>query len=215
MALPESALFVTLEDYLSSERASEERHEYLDGFIYAMAGETEAHGIICMNLSALLVNRLKGRDCLALSKDMKVRSGPEPVSPRATKGFFSYPDLVVVCGERKYHDPRRDVLLNPTVIIEVLSESTGNFDRGEKFRRYRTWLPLLQNYLLVEQHEPLVELLVRESATVWRLTELRGLESEAFLSSLNCGLPLAEIYDRITFPVSAPDGEAASDEAPQ
>lgn len=213
MALPESELLVTIEEYLISERASEERHEYLDGFIYAMAGETEAHGIICMNLSAILVNRLKGRDCFALSKDMKVRSGPEPATPHTTKGFFSYPDLVVVCGERKYHDKRRDVLLNPTVMIEVLSESTRNFDRGEKFLRYRTWLPSLQDYLLVEQHEALVDHFVRESEKVWRLTELRGLESEAFIGSINCLLPLAEIYDRITFPVPAPDDETVADEA--
>jgi Uma2 family endonuclease len=213
MALPESELLVMVEEYLISERAREERHEYLDGFVYAMAGETEAHGIICTNLTVAIGTRIKGRDCIALSKDMKVRSGPAPVSPRAMKGFFSYPDLVVVCGERKYHDKNRDVLLNPTVIIEVLSESTGNFDRGEKFLRYRTWLPSLRDYLLVEQNKALVEHYVRESETVWRLTELRGLESEAYIGSLSSSLPLAEIYDRITFPAATLDDEPVSEEA--
>jgi len=104
MGLAHSQSIHTIEEYLALERESEERHEYLDGLIYAMAGESEDHGIICHNLSGQLYNQLRGKPCQTFSKDMKVKSGPAPKSPRSTKGFFSYPDLVIVCGERQYHD---------------------------------------------------------------------------------------------------------------
>ncbi len=215
MALPQSELLLTIDEYLSVERESEERHEYLDGFVYAMAGKSEEHGIITTNLTVAIGTQLRGGPCAAFSKDLKVRSGPLPASPRSLKGFFSYPDLVVVCGERQYHDQYRDVLLNPSLIIEVLSESTRNFDRSEKFVRYRTWLPSLTDYLLVEQMEPLLEHHIRQSENVWQMTVFRGLDQEVFISSINCRLLLTEVYDRITFPVSDESGESVSDEAPQ
>src|SRR5262245_2480198 len=116
---------ITVERYLYEERGrpSGDRHEYLDGVVYAMAGESVAHGIISMNLSAALVLQLRGGPCRAFSKDMKVRCGP--YRPETMAGFYAYPDLVVVCGEPQVHDTHRDVLLNPTVLIEVLSPSTA------------------------------------------------------------------------------------------
>ncbi|MGH8587999.1 MAG: Uma2 family endonuclease [Gammaproteobacteria bacterium] len=138
MSLAISQIRHTVEEYLALERASEERHEYLDGQIYAMAGESQNHGDICINLIAELRTQLRGKPCRVWTKDVKVRSGPLPLRPHARKGLFSYPDVVIVCGEPQFLDPQQDVLINPKVIIEVLSPTTEAFDRGEKFRRYRT-----------------------------------------------------------------------------
>jgi Uma2 family endonuclease len=107
----------SIEEYLALERGSEERHEYLNGLIYAMAGESPEHGEICTNIVGELYNQLKGKPCRVRSKDTKVRSGPPPTSRQSTKGLCSYPDILVVCNELKFHDEYQDVLLNPTVII--------------------------------------------------------------------------------------------------
>jgi Uma2 family endonuclease len=114
MSLPHSHISYSTEEYLVIERGSAERHEYLDGHVYAMAGESPEHGTICTNIGGQLYNQLRGKDCQAFSKDMKVRSGLNPQSGRTSKGFFSYPDLLVVCGEFRFTDEHRDVLLNPT-----------------------------------------------------------------------------------------------------
>jgi Uma2 family endonuclease len=199
MSLPREETVYTVEEYLAAERESEERHEYLDGLIYAMAGESVEHGTICTNLVGLLYARLKGSPCQVMSKDMKVRSGPEP-GRGTTKGLYSYPDLVVVCGEMRFHDRRRDVLLNPTLIVEVLSPSTEAFDRGRKWMHYQTWLPGLSDYLLVSQKVPLVEHYERRGGGVWAYTRALGLEESVRLNSIDCELRLADVFDRLTFP---------------
>src|SRR5215467_4960508 len=130
MSLRQSPSHYTVEEYLELERTSEERHEFLDGQIYLMAGESPDHSTICTNLTGQLYGQLRGKSCQVFSKDTKVRSGPKPKSPYEFKGLYSYPDLVVVCGELQFHDEYKDVLLNPAVIIEVLSQSTEAFDRG-------------------------------------------------------------------------------------
>ena len=137
MAAPQSRIYFTEEEYLAIERSSEERHEYLDGRIFAMAGESDQHGDICVNLIGHLFAQLSGKPCRARSQNTIVRSGPEPKPSQNPEGFYSYPDVLVVCGERKFHDKYLDVLLNPNVIIEVLSKSMEAFDRGEKFIRFR------------------------------------------------------------------------------
>jgi Uma2 family endonuclease len=116
------------------------------------------------------------------------------------QGLFSYPDLIVACGAMQFHDQFRDVLLNPAVIIEVLSASTEAFDRGEKFRRYRTWLPTLQDYLLVAQDKPLIDHYHRIEEKRWELVSLEGLEASLHLESIHGTLRLAEVYERIVFP---------------
>ena len=121
MSLPQSQPHYTVAEYLALERESEERHEYLDGQIYAMAGESEEHRDICVNIVCELSSQLRGRSCRVWTKDVKVRSGPTPKPYQTAKGLFSYPDVVVVCGERHYHDQHRGVLLNPAIIIEVLA----------------------------------------------------------------------------------------------
>jgi Uma2 family endonuclease len=213
----------TVEEYLAFERASEERHEYLDGVIYAMAGsastqamagESEDHGIICMNLSISLGSQLRGTLCRAFSKDTKVRCGPYRSYTR--EGLYAYPDLVVVCGPSQYHDQARDVLLNPTVIVEVLSPSTEAIDRGDKLYRYRRWLPTLTDYVLVAQDRPVIDHYQRtptgspapvpphggrgQEQTRWELETLEGLDANLHLPSINCTVPLSEVYERIVFP---------------
>lgn len=209
MSMPKTATLHTPEEYLELERRSEERHEYLDGEIYEMSGESPAHGTICANLAGLLYARLKGTPCQYFSKDTKVRSGPAPRHGGSRKGLFSYPDLVVFCGELQPLDEHQDVLLNPTVIIELLSPATESFDRGEKWERYRTWLPSLTDYVLVSQHRPAVEHYSRHTEGRWLLTPADGLEATLHVDSINCTLPLAEVYDRIAFP---PEDEPAPDE---
>jgi Uma2 family endonuclease len=167
MGLPKTKPVFTVDEYLDMERAAEERHLFLDGQIYAMAGESGEHGDISANLVGTLVFQLKGKPCRGRTKDTKARSGPTPLSPRSTSGMFSYPDIVVVCGEPEYHDAHRDIILNPTVIVEILSPSTEAFDRGEKFSRYKTWNPTLKDYLLVSQVEPRIEHYCRQGDDSW------------------------------------------------
>ena len=201
----------TVEEYLAFERASDERHEYLDGVIYAMAGESPDHGRICMNLAATLVLQLRGSDCEAFSKDMKVCCGPYRAHTR--EGIYAYPDLVVVCGAMQFHSQAEDVLVNPKVIVEVLSPSTEAFDRGEKFRRYRAWVPTLTDYVLVAQDRPMIDHYQRtptgspapQEQTRWELETLEGLDPHLHLPSIACTVPLAEVYERIVFPQAEGD----------
>jgi Uma2 family endonuclease len=201
MSLPHAHVRYSVEEYLTSERESEERHEYLDGQIYAMAGQSPEHGAICTNLGGQLYAQLRGRPCQVFSKDMKVRSGPAPKLGQTAKGLYSYPDLLVVCGELKFHDEYRDVLVNPNVIIEVLSPATEAFDRGEKWARYQTWLPELTDYLLVSQSKPRVEHFHRRTGGEWLYSLVNNLEDGFHLHSIDCTLQLADVYDRVVFPV--------------
>jgi Uma2 family endonuclease len=208
MGFAQAVPVYTVEEYLAMERESLERHEYIDGYIYAMAGETDPHSIITINLAAEFRNQLKGRDCAALSPNMKVRSGPDPKFSRTLKGFFSYADLMVACGKRLYHDEYKDVLLNPTVIIEILSESTEAYDRGEKFRRYRQWIPTFTDYLLVSQTEPLVEHFRLDKSGFWVLAAtVTDLADSVKIASIDCELKMAEIYDRVEFPTRLEEEE--------
>ncbi len=202
MSLLQSQLSHTVEEYLAQERASEERHEYLDGQIYGMDGESEEHGDICVNIVGELRTQLRGGPCRVWTKDTKVRSDPTPKPYQTRKGLFSYPDVVVVCGERQYHDRHHDVLLNPKIIIEVLSTSTEAYDRGEKFRRYRTYLESLTDYLLVSQSMPLIEHYRRQPNDEWLLAAAGELAGSLQLTSIDCTLQLAEVYDRISFPTT-------------
>ena len=189
----------TVDQYLAIERASADRHEYLDGEIYAMAGESGQHGCISLNLAGLFFNELRGKPCQARTKDTKVRSGPFPKGQHSASGLYSYPDLVVVWGEPEYHDAYTDVLLNPTVIVEVLSPATEAFDRGEKFTCYQAWNPTLTDYLLVSQDRPQIEHYEWQSDAVWSYHRFDGLDATVAIPSVGCTLKLADVYDRIVF----------------
>jgi Uma2 family endonuclease len=201
MSLPQAQIRYTEDEYLAMERKSEERHEYLDGHIYKMAGESPRHGAICTNLVAEVRNQLKGTPCQAFSKDMKIRSGSLPRRRFSQKGLFSYPDLVIVCGEMQFLDEYQDVLINPKVVIEVLSPTTETFDHTEKFRRYRVHNPSLTDYLIIAQDHPWIEHFARQENGQWVIAaSITELSESVHISSVNCTLQLAEIYDRVPFP---------------
>lgn len=208
MSLPKSEPLYTEAEYLALERQSEERHEYLDGLIYDMAGESPGHGTICTNLAIAIGSQLRGSPCQAWLKDTKVRSGPVPKSRYSMKGLYSYPDLVVVCGTPVFHDEYRDVLLNPQVIIEVLSPTTEAFDRGEKFLRYRTYLESLTDYMVIAQNQALVEHYTRQTNGQWLIAAPAiDLADTVALTSIGCVLSLRDVYDRIVFPPSEDEDE--------
>lgn len=212
MAVPKEKLLITVEDYLAMERAAEERHEFIDGYIYQMAGESLEHSRINVNLLTSLNTQLRGKRCEVLSPNMKVRSGPVIKEQRTRKGLFSYPDVSVVCGEPQFHDDYRDVLTNPTVIIEVLSASTEIFDRDVKFRRYQTHLTSLQDYVLVSQVWPLIQIYSRQPDG-WLYKHAVGLDAALYVPSIDCWLRLTDIYDRVTFPPEEPEEIEPEDEA--
>jgi Uma2 family endonuclease len=182
--------YVTPEEYLAAERLSETRSEYLDGGVYPMTGATANHIRIVSNVTTELNIQLRGRRCDVFPIDMKV------CLPDSRK--FFYPDVTVACGELQYHDDRRDIILNPVLVVEVLSKSTEAFDRGAKFQAYRT-IESLKEYLLVAQDSPLVEQYVKNEDGRWSLTEAAGLEGSLALPSVECTLNLSAVYDKVDF----------------
>jgi Uma2 family endonuclease len=188
----------TVEQYLEIERKSEERHEYMDGIIYEMAGESDEHGEITVNLVREVSSQLMGTPCRVRTKDTKVQSGA--ANRPAKKVLFSYPDVLVICGKPQFRDDHRDVINNPAVIIEVLSESTEAFDRGEKFLRYKEWNPTLTDYILVSQKTAFVQHSIRQDDGAWLTYDYRGIAQVVAIKSINVTLDLTRVYDRVVFP---------------
>src|SRR5712692_3888089 len=196
MELPKSKTYVTPEQYLAFERAAETKHEYLDGQVYAMAGASPQHNQICFNLAGELRQQLKGRNCRGFTSDQKIRTDPADL--------FSYPDITLVCGEPKFHDEHQDVMLNPTVIVEILSPATEAYDRGEKFARYRQ-VKSLSDYLLVSQDKPCLEHYVRQKGKKpWLYTVETEMSASIKIASIKCELKLADVYDLVEFPPAKP-----------
>ena len=179
---------LTPEDYLAIERSADFKSEYFDGEIFAMTGASAAHNIIVINAVRELSLQLKKRPCKLYASDMRVKVDPT--------GLYTYPDLVVVCGKARLEDAHLDTLLNPTLIVEVLSDSTEAYDRGRKFEHYRK-LESLAEYVLISQHWPHVESYRRQADHHWLLTESSGLDGVLRLESIDCELALAEIYDKV------------------
>lgn len=186
---------LTLDDYLEIERASEFKNDYVNGQIIARSGESLLHGRIKGNVYHEIRNRLKGKSCEAFTSDMKVKV--EGMSP------FKYPDVVVVCGKPEMHDARKDLLLNPLVIIEVLSPSTEAADRGEKFDLYQA-IPSLKYYILIAQDRSSVTVLTRQLNNRWDLELITDMNASLSLPDLDCQIPLHEIYARVEFPAPKP-----------
>jgi Uma2 family endonuclease len=179
----------TFEDYLAAEREEREvRHEFVGGELFAMVGTTANHSLIVANIIHELVAQTKGRPCRVFSTDLRVRI--------EAADACTYPDAMALCGEAQLHDDRGDVLLNPSLIVEVLSPSTEAYDRGEKFAIYRR-LPSLREYFLVAQDKVLAELFVRLPDGHWLLSEYSGLDAGVPLPSVDCRLVLREIYDKL------------------
>ena len=189
---------MTVAEYLERERAAFERSEYIDGEIYQMAGEPGAHGDISVNLVASLHTQLKGTECRVRTKETKVKSGGfSAKAGSSTKGMFSYPDVLVACDEIKYHDKQTDIILDPKVVIEVLSKSTEAFNRNDKFTRYRMFNDTLSDYILVSQDKPMIEHFVRQDDYSWKLYTYIGLEEFCPIESINCKLTLSKVCYRI------------------
>lgn len=177
------------EDYLAAERAGRDvKHEYVNGEVFAMTGASFNHNLIVINLGSELRARLKGRLCHVLPSDMRVRI--------EAANAVKYPDLTALCEPPRFHDDRQDVLLNPLLIVEVLSTSTEAYDRGGKFAIYRR-LPSLEEYVLVSQDQLLVEVFTRQPDGRWILSETEGLDAEVVFASLGCGVAMREIYDKV------------------
>ncbi|MBA2340476.1 MAG: Uma2 family endonuclease [Pyrinomonadaceae bacterium] len=181
---------LTPEEYLAIERRAETKSEYLNGGVYAMVGASRKHNLITGNIFRQIGNQLRGKDCEAYINDMRVRV--------SETGLYTYPDVIVVCGEPQFVDAQVDTLLNPTLIVEVLSPSTESYDRGKKFAHYRT-VGSLAEYALVAQDEPRVDLYTKQQDGRWVLSDAQGMLGKLELLSIGCTLDLTETYDKVEF----------------
>jgi len=179
---------LTPEQYLDMERAAAERHEFVDGAMVAMAGGSPKHALITMNAGAALRTALRGRPCLTFSSDARV-------SAHWTR-LITYPDVTVVCGQPEYAGEKRDTIANPTVLVEVLSPSTEEYDRGTKANFYR-FIPSLREFLLVGQTPVEIDHYRRMDDGSWQIVALRSGDDVVQLQSLEVSIPVAEIYQGV------------------
>jgi Uma2 family endonuclease len=190
--------YYTPEEYLALERHAEFKSEYIDGRIVAMTGASAPHNRIAGSVHAELRARFRNGPCEAFIGDMRVQVGEGR--------RYTYPDVVAVSGEPRFQDGSLDTLMNPVLIVEVLSPTTEAYDRGEKFQHYRT-IETLQEYVVIAQHRPLVDRFVRHGE-FWQLGTFTGLDAAVELTSVGCTIPLRDIYERVKFP--APAAESGS-----
>jgi Uma2 family endonuclease len=186
--------FITPEEYLERELESEEKHEYFNGEILAMARPSATHTWIVTNVVGELGQQLRKKPYRVACSQLRLRVTPT--------GFYTYPDVIVVGGNVEFAAEQKDTVLNPAVIVEVLSPSTQDYDRGQKFRHYRT-LPSLIDYLAISQDEPFIEHWTRQSGNSWLLVEFSDLGQSIPLASISCILDLGEVYDKIVWPSTA------------
>ena len=190
-------------DYLALERASEFKHEFFDGEMFRMSGGTIEHSQIAANVIGELHNQLADGPCRVLTSDMRIK---------LPTGLYNYPDASIVCDQPQFEDGHKDVLLNPLVIIEVLSPSTEAYDRGKKFRHYQT-CSSLREYMLIAQDRAAVDHFLRQPTSgQWLLTTFESLNAVVPLPSLEVSLSLGEIYAKVEFP---PEEESASAHDPE
>jgi Uma2 family endonuclease len=181
---------LTPEEYLRIERAAEWKSEYIDGEMFAMAGASPRHVLITTNLARELGNELREGPCTTYAVDVRVATD--------RRRHYTYPDVVVACGLLQFADELQDTITNPTLIAEILSESTEKYDRGARFERYRT-VPTLAEYLLVSQGRVHVELYTRQPNGGWILQEWNDPAAEIDLTSLQCRLKIVEVYAKVAF----------------
>src|SRR5437868_11408979 len=182
--------YVSPDEYLRLERQAEYKSEYLNGEIFAMSGASRQHNLVVGNVFGELRQQLRDRACQAYVSDMRVKV--------RSNGLYTYPDVSVVCGEPQFEDKEVDTLLNPTLLIEVLSQSTERYDRIAKTSYYRT-IDSLQEHLLVAQHEVRVEQYLRQRNGQWSQTQYTSADDVVQLTSIDCSLRLSDVYDKIVF----------------
>lgn len=182
-------MFMTPAEYLKFERSGQEKHEYFAGEIFAMTGASENHNLIVGNLIAAFHSQLRQKPCKIYPSDMRVKT--------PSSGLYTYPDVTVVCGTPEFEDNNFDTLMNPTVIIEVLSPSTEAYDRGKKFTHYRT-IQSLQDYILIAQDSTRIDhFTLRENE--WIFSDANSLDEVITLTSIDCTLLLSDVYEKVTF----------------
>lgn len=179
---------LTPEEYLAIERQAEYKSEYFAGEVFAMVGASRKHNLISTNLVVTLGQQLRDKPCEVYSSDMRVKA------PAASS--YTYPDVVVVCGEPDFEDEQVDTLLNPTLIVEILSASTASYDRIKKFGYYRM-IESLSEYLLVAQDEYKIEQYLKQADGRWLLTDIHSLEATVELNSIQCVLALTDVYNKV------------------
>lgn len=191
MANPQTAeKYYSIEEYLEQERAATEKHEYYRGEIFAMSGATLRHNRIQMNFLIEVGNHLKGKQCDVFGSDLRVHI------PHNT--LFTYPDALIVCDEPELLNKHFDTILNPTVIVEILSKSTQNYDRGDKFKLYRD-IPSLKEYILINSEAFGVEHCTKQTDATWVLEEVSQLSDVLYISSISFSLPLTKLYNGVVF----------------
>lgn len=176
----------TIEEYLEMERNATQKHEYYKGEIFAMSGPKYQHVLVADNVLGALLNKLKGKPCRPMGSDMRVHI--------AKNTLFTYPDISIVCGKPEFLNDDEWNLLNPTIIVEVLSPSTKSYDRGDKFNLYRD-IPTLREYILIEPEIIGIEAFYINANEHWELKEYKNIDDTLFLNSINSSLTLKEIYD--------------------
>ncbi len=182
---------ISIEEYIAIEQANDTKYEYHDGSIYAMAGGTLNHALICGNIFGEMRNSLRAKDkkCIAINSEAKLRI--------EVKNSYVYPGAMVVCGGIETSNRKPDAIINPTVIIEVLSKSTAAYDRGDKFYLYRQ-IESLQEYILIEQEKAEIEVYSKKG-DLWQITRYTGMDTKLFLSSIDVTISLSEIYENVVF----------------
>jgi Uma2 family endonuclease len=191
---------LTPQEYLAIERAAEFKSEFFDGEMFAMAVISKDHSRVTVNLTGGFHAAIRGKDCDLFSSDLRVKV--------SANGLYTYPDLTIVCGPVDVEDEQADVLLNPTLIIEVLSPGTERYDRGKKFDLYRE-LDSLKEYVLVSQDQYRVEQFLRGNGSEWGYRVAFKEDDIVEFPSVGCSIPLKDIYARVVFP---PEQEVAPEE---
>lgn len=192
-AVPKTKL--TAAEYLARERAAEFKSEFFNGEMFAMAGASREHNTVKENLIGELFVQLKDGPCRSYSSDQRVKVD--------RTGFYTYPDIAIVCGPGEYDSDDRDTLLNPTAIIEILSDSTERYDRGIKFRHYQQ-IPTCREYVLVSQDQPLIERYVRQADGGWLWTSVAGPDGVFEFAGVPARVPLADVYCGVELPPIPP-----------
>lgn len=182
--------FVSQEEYLETERAAFEKHEYYQGEIFAMSGASLKHNKIFVNFLGELQNRLKGKSCRPYGSDLRIHI------PKNT--LFTYPDISIFCNEPNLLDDKFDTATNPSVIIELLSKSTRNYDKGEKFTLYRD-IDSLHEYILIDTEKIYVEKHIRNADNSWQLTDYKSIENSFSISTIQLSFMLKDVYEGISF----------------
>lgn len=183
--------YITQEDFLNAERLATEKHEYFKGEVFAMSGASIPHNMIFSNTYGELTSHLKGKNFRPFGSDLRIHI------PKNT--LYTYPDISIICGEIETTDDKFDTATNPSVIIEILSASTKNYDKGQKFSLYRE-IESLKEYILIDSEQIVVEKFFRNDDNSWLLTEYKSIESSFSIATIGLELKLADVYFDVKFP---------------